>query len=204
MATMVGETLVRDAAERDLDSVASVLLAANREFEAVLPGAFYRAYLANVLDVRPRFRDAQLLVAERDGRVVGAITLYPDASREGWGWPPVWAGIRAVGVEPEVRGLGIGRELAGACIERSRSAGARAVCLHTASFMGAAVAMYEGIGFRRAPDFDSDAGELFGVPPMVPPIAALAYRIELSRGSDSRPAVTPQREENDGPLHGHP
>jgi ribosomal protein S18 acetylase RimI-like enzyme len=185
MATMVSATLVRDAAERDLDDVESVLLAANREFESVLPRSFYRAYLANVLDVRRRFRDAQLLVAERGGHVVGSITLYPDASREGWGWPPVWAGIRTVAVEPTARGLGIGRELAGACIERSRVGGARAVCLHTASFMAAAVAMYESVGFRRAPEFDREAGELFGVAPTAAPIVALAYRLDLSRGSNS-------------------
>ena len=115
-----------------------------------------------MLDLRSRFRDAELLVAERGGRVVGTITLYRDASQEGRGWPDAWSGIRAVAVEPSARGLGIGRRLTEVCIERSRAAGARAVCLHTASFMAAAVAMYESVGFGRAPEFDWVAADLSG------------------------------------------
>src|SRR5207248_438411 len=106
--------------------------AANSEFESVLPPAFYGAYLANALDVQRRFGESQLLVAEFGGRIVGAITLYPNAADEGWGWPRHWTGIRALAVEPSARGLGIGLRLADACIERSRVLGAPTVCLHTA------------------------------------------------------------------------
>jgi ribosomal protein S18 acetylase RimI-like enzyme len=176
---MTGATVVRDATLSDLGSVVSVLRAANAEFEQQVPSAFYRAYVADVFDVRSRFEESQLLVAEVEGRIVGAITLYPDASREGWGWPSEWTGIRAVAVDPSARGAGIGRELAQECIERSRALGARAVCLHTATFMRAAMAMYESLGFRRAPQFDRDAAELLGSERLEVPIAALAYRHDL-------------------------
>jgi ribosomal protein S18 acetylase RimI-like enzyme len=175
--------VVREAEVPDLDRVVEVLRAANAEFEEVLPPAFYRAYLANVADVRSRLAESQLLLAEREERIVAAITLYPDATAEGWGWPRHWTGIRAVGVEPSARGLGIGRRLAEECVSRSRSLEAEAVCLHTASFMEAAMAMYEGVGFRRAPEFDRDAGELFGLRAL-PPIAALAYWLDLRERSD--------------------
>lgn len=177
--TTPAETIVREAEQRDLDRVVAVLRAANAEFELVLPPAFYRAYLANVLDVRSRLQDSQLLVAERDERIVGAITLYPNASREGWGWPPEWTGIRAVAVEPRSRGLGIGRRLAQDCIDRSRSLGAPAVCLHTGDFMEAAMAMYERLGFRRVPEFDRAAADLFEADAADRRIAALAYRLDL-------------------------
>ena len=98
--------VVREAEVPDLDRVVEVLRAANAEFEEVLPPAFYRAYLANVVDVRSRLAESQLLLAEREERIVAAITLYPDATAEGWGWPRHWTGIRAVGVEPSARGLG--------------------------------------------------------------------------------------------------
>jgi predicted N-acetyltransferase YhbS len=173
------DTVIHEAGAQDLASVGSVLLAANREFEAAIPAAFFRPYLAEVLDIRSRLRDAQVLVAEHNGRIVGTITLYPDASREGWGWPSNWTGIRAVAVEPSVRGLGIGRRLAQACIDHSRALGAEAACLHTASFMRTAAAMYERLGFRRAPEFDRDAAELFAAGAVEPPIAALAYRLDL-------------------------
>jgi predicted N-acetyltransferase YhbS len=179
MAISVSTIQVRDAEPPDLGRVISVLRAANREFESVLPATFFRAYLTNVLDLESRFEDAQLLVAERASRIVGTITLYPDASREGWGWPPEWTGIRAVAVDPSARRLGIGRSLARACIERSRALGATAVCLHTATFMGAAMRMYEAVGFRRFAALDRDAGALFGLSAFEPPIVALAYRLGL-------------------------
>jgi ribosomal protein S18 acetylase RimI-like enzyme len=182
MATSA-EVVVRRAGEGDLETVVGVLHSANAEFENVLPPGFYRAYLANVLDVQSRLDTSELFVAGRaDGHVVGAITLYPRAADEGWGWPAEWTGIRAVGVEPPARGLGVGRSLAEACIRRSRDLGAEAVCLHTASFMQAAMAMYESIGFYRVPEFDRDAGELVKATVDEPEVRALAYKLDL-RGS---------------------
>lgn len=186
METVAAAIHVRDAEPPDLGRVTSVLRAANREFEPLLPAAFFRAYLANVLDFESRFEDAQLLVAERESRIVGTITLYPDASREGWGWPSEWTGIRAVAVDPSARRLGIGRRLAQACIERSRALDAKAVCLHTATFMGAAMRMYESLGFRRFPALDRDAGALFGLTAIEPQIAALAYRLALEKEAGRR------------------
>jgi ribosomal protein S18 acetylase RimI-like enzyme len=181
MLTMSAEVVIREATERDLEQVVRVLHAANAEFEATLPAPFYRAYLANVLDVRGRLDESELFVAERanEGDVVATITFYPKASDEGWGWPPNWTGIRAVAVRPSERGLGIGKRLAETCIARSRELGADAVALHTASFMQAAMRLYESVGFRRAPAFDRDAGALFGLPHLDPPITALAYTLEL-------------------------
>ncbi len=173
------ETVIRGAERRDLDRVVSVLRAANAEFERALPQRFFRAYLANVLDVRSRLEYSQLIVAEHGSRMVGTIALYPDASREGWGWPPHWTGIRAVAVEPGSRGLGIGRQLAQECIDRSRSLGAPAVCLHTGDFMDAAMVMYERLGFRRVPEFDRDAAELVESMAGEQRVAALAYRLDL-------------------------
>ena len=81
--TTRSEIIVREAEEDDLDRVVGVLRAANVEFETLLSPAFYRAYLANVLDVRSRLDESQLFVASEGDRIVGAITLYPDASKEG-------------------------------------------------------------------------------------------------------------------------
>lgn len=179
---MPAEVTIREATERDLDRVVHVLRSANSEFESALPAPFYSAYLANVLDVTSRLGETELFVAQRtDGRAAGAITLYPRASDEGWGWPAGCTGIRAVAVNPSERGLGLGRRLAEACIERSRELGAEAVVLHTASFMQAAIALYEGLGFLRVPEFDRDASALFGAAPSGAAITALAYRLQLPR-----------------------
>ena len=47
----------------------------------------------------------------------------------------------------------------------ARAAGATALYLHTAPFMTAAVALYEGLGYRRDPAVDLDVGARFGVAP---------------------------------------
>jgi ribosomal protein S18 acetylase RimI-like enzyme len=206
MTTTHSTIVVREADERDLERVVSVLSKANAEFEPALPPAFYHAYLANVLDVGSRLKESQLLVAEQSAGsgLVGTITLYADASREGWGWPSGWAGIRAVAVEPRARGLGIGRRLAEACIKRSRTLGALTVCLHTAPFMDAATRMYENVGFRRAPEFDADAGELFESAPITPPIPALAYRLDLASKEKDRPPQESQRDRPNPTRGGEP
>jgi ribosomal protein S18 acetylase RimI-like enzyme len=173
--------IVREAEERDVEPAVGVLRVANIEFRPLLPPAFFRAYLSNVLDVRSRLGKARLFVAEQSegGFVVGAITLYPDASTEPWGWPAGWAGIRAVAVHPDARRLGIGRRLTETCIERAGALGAPTICLHTAPFMQAAIEMYERLGFRRAPEFDRDAREMVdSAVTTEPKIPALAFRLD--------------------------
>ena len=176
------DVVVRQAEGQELDAVGRLLREANAEFRRVLPAAFYGPYLANVLDVRSRLERSELFVAARsDGCIVGAVTLYPRASDEDWGWPAEWSGIRAVAVQPAARGQGLGRRLAERCVSRSRELGAEAVGLHTASFMGAAIRLYEGLGFRRVPAFDRDAVDLVGANSPAQAITALAYKLELGR-----------------------
>jgi predicted N-acetyltransferase YhbS len=172
-------TRVRDAEQGDLAAVQDVLRAANAGFAGIVPPSFYRAYLRNLLDLSSRLEESQLLLAECEGRIVGTITFYPDASREGWDWPSAWTGIRATAVLPALRGQGIGRSLTQACIDRSRVLGAPAICLHTGSFMHAAIALYERLGFERCPTFDHQAAAMFASDLNEPPIAVLAYRLNL-------------------------
>ena len=185
---------VREAQRSDRRAVRAVLLAAYREYAAVLPPAVFGPYLADILDLDARDGGAgglkersgsppvvpgRLLVAEHDRRVVGAVTFYEDAAAEELGWPAGWAGLRALGVDPAARRLGAGRALMDACLERALAARALVLCLHTAAFMTAAVAIYEAMGFRRAPTFD------FEVPAGgAPPVAILAYRLDLPHDHD--------------------
>src|SRR5215218_6399630 len=182
---------VREAQRSDRRAVRAVLLAAYREYAAVLPPAVFGPYLADILDLdardgglmersgSPPVVPGRLLVAEHDRRVVGAVTFYEDAAAEELGWPAGWAGLRALGVDPAARRLGAGRALMDACLERALAARALVLCLHTAAFMTAAVAIYEAMGFRRAPTFD------FEVPAGgAPPVAILAYRLDLPHDHD--------------------
>jgi ribosomal protein S18 acetylase RimI-like enzyme len=156
-----------------------VLAAAYQEYAAALPPAAFGRYLQDILDLGARAHAGRLLVAEHARRIVGTVTFYDDDAAEGFGWPSGWAGVRALGVDPAVRGLGVGRTLLRACVERAVAGGAGVLCLHTAEFMTAAVAMYEATGFRRVPSYDFDANEhlrLGGEP-----VPILAYRLDLPR-----------------------
>jgi predicted N-acetyltransferase YhbS/mannose-6-phosphate isomerase-like protein (cupin superfamily) len=167
---------VRDAGRSDLPAVRRVLLGAYQEYAEALPPAVFGRYLTEILDVEGRAGLGRVLVAVHAGRVVGTVTFHADAGQQGSGW----AGFRALGVEPAARGLGIGRALVRACLERARADGAPAVCLHIAEFMTAALAMYERLGFRRAPDFDFDAARHLGLDG-VRPVPILAYRLDLKQ-----------------------
>ena len=52
------------------------------------------------------------------------------------------------------------------------------LCLHTAGFMTAAVALYEAMGFRRDPSFDFEATSHLRVGG-IQPVRILAYRLDL-------------------------
>jgi GNAT superfamily N-acetyltransferase len=163
---------LRDARTEELDTVADVMVAAYDEFIPPKPTGPWLAYRQEIRDVRSRLPDATLIVAEQAGRILGAVTYYPDASRDGNArWPTNWAAIRLLGVHPHARGQGIGRLLTAECVRRAREAGRAAVGLHTTEFMAVARAMYERMGFIRARQFDFWP---------VPQLRVMAYRLDLA------------------------
>jgi len=177
-----GAVPVRDATPTERGAIRDVIVAAYREYGAVLPPPVFERYIADVADVDARARTGSLIVAEHAGRIVGAVTFYEEAGAEGFEWPPGWAGLRALGVHPDARGLGVARALMAECLRRARAAGAPVLCLHTAGFMTAAVAMYEAMGFRRVPEYDFEAGgylDLEDGAPVRKPVMVIAYRLDL-------------------------
>lgn len=132
-----------------------VITAAYQEYAAFFEPAAWDTYAQNIADVRSRLAESDLIVAEQDGRILGAVTFYPDGSRaQHETWPAGWAGIRLLAVHPSSRGRGIGRALMAECLQRCRKRGVATVGLHTTEVMAVARKMYERMGFVRAPEFD--------------------------------------------------
>ena len=146
--------VIRDAEQREVDEVGTVVVSAYQEYAALMPLDVWAMYSENIRDVRSRLKESDLIVARQGGRIAGAVTFYPKHKKREAVWPPDWTGIRLVAVRPESRGQGIGRLLVEECIRRSREQAAAAVGLHTTSFMSVAAAMYERIGFVRVPEYD--------------------------------------------------
>src|SRR5207247_8611222 len=95
--------LVRDALPADYPAIRRVILAAYRQYADLIARDIFSPYLADVLDLDKHARHGRLLVVEADGRIRGFGAFYPDASVQGFGWPPGWAGGRAAGLPPARR-----------------------------------------------------------------------------------------------------
>lgn len=162
---------LRDARSDELDRVALVIKEAYQQYQPAIPSESWQAYVEDMTDVRSRVEVAELIVAEMDRGLVGAVTLFKDTSSvRQMGWPEGWAAIRLLAVHPAYRGRRIGRTLMEECIRRCRKRGMVAIGLHTTEFMEVARGMYERMGFIRAPEFDHHPS---------PETVVMAYRLDL-------------------------
>ena len=168
---------VRTGGAEDKDAARSVLEAAYSEYVPAFPPENWATYIKDILDLEGRADESELLVAEHDGRLVGCVSYFPPGSKASYPsdafserWPDDWGAFRLLAVDPQARGLGVGRRLTDECIDRTREAGAPALGLHTTAPMKIARAMYERMGFERAPEYDFRPG---------PTVLVEAYRLSL-------------------------
>jgi GNAT superfamily N-acetyltransferase len=177
--------LVRDAVPADYPAIREVVIAAYRQYADLIARDIFSPYLADLLDLERHAGNGRLLVAEVDDQVRGFAAFYPDASVQGFGLPPGWASGRALAVHPDVRGHGVARALLAAVERLAREAGAPVFAFHTASFMTGAIALYDRLGYRRAPEFDFDMAARFGRFGAAP-IKSIAYFRHLTPMAHAR------------------
>jgi GNAT superfamily N-acetyltransferase len=105
-----------------------------------------------------------LVAASTAGGIAGAVVYFDDMRNYGSGGiasdEKNASGFRLLAVDPAARGLGIGKLLVKACIERAREKSHRCIILHTTKSMMTAWKMYEGMGFVRSEDLDFAQGDL--------------------------------------------
>jgi GNAT superfamily N-acetyltransferase len=176
--------LVRPAGPADHAAIRDILRAAYSQYTADIPPQVWDTYLADLLDLDRHARDGDLLVAVVDGAIAGYAAFHPDATAQGFGWPPGWAGGRGLAVHPAYRGRGVAAALLAELEYRSRDAGADVFAFHTSAFMTTAVALYERLGYRRAPEFDLDVNAHYGIDAATPwPALAYLRRLSARRGA---------------------
>jgi len=133
---------IRAATRADVPAIVALyaddMLGAARETPAELD-RYYAAFDA---------LDGQLLVGERDGRIVATLqlTMIQQLSSRG----SKVAQIEAVRVASELRGGGLGATLVRDAVERARAAGCVRVQLTSHKERADAHRFYERLGFRRS------------------------------------------------------
>lgn len=155
---------IRDARPDERETVRALTLAAYAEYATLMAPSAWAGLDRAVRSALDSEGAEQRIVAERGGRVVGSVMLFPPAcdaygsATARTGWPE----LRLLAVAPEARGAGVGQALVEECVRRARAAGAPALGLHTSESMRAAMRVYRRLGFVRDPehDFQPEGAEL--------------------------------------------
>jgi DNA-binding MarR family transcriptional regulator/GNAT superfamily N-acetyltransferase len=116
----------------------------------------YEALISRIVaDFLERYDPAveRCWIAERAGETVGSVFLIRHPEREGV------AKLRLLYVEPDARGLGIGRRLVSECTQFARSSGYRAITLWTNSVLVSARRLYDAEGYALVGE---EANHMFG------------------------------------------
>ncbi|MBZ5740588.1 GNAT family N-acetyltransferase [Nocardioides mangrovi] len=146
----MSELVIRRAEAADLPAAGEVTVAAYAEFTQGPDDH----YIAQLRDAARRDREAELWVAERDGEVLGTVTIALPGSP----WREIGTAdegeFRMLAVAPTARRQGVGEALTRLVMDRFRSLGFRAVVLSSLAQMTSAHRVYERHGFRRVPDRD--------------------------------------------------
>ena len=133
--------------------------------------ADWPAFRARIAAMSSLAAAGEIIVAVRDGRIVGAVAYIGPGRPKPDFFQPEWPIMRMLVVAPEVRGQGAGRALAQECIRRARRDGATMFALHTSELMQVALPMYERMGFRRSAEAPDIHGVKYGI--FVKPLDAL-------------------------------
>ncbi len=149
---------LRDYRAADAAQIDRVAIAAFEQYRAHYTD--WPAMAANVGRMSSLADQGEIVVAERDGRIVGAVTYVAPGRPKAAHFDRSWPIIRMLVVEPESRGSGVGRALTEECVRRAQRDGAGAIALHTSPIMTIALPLYLRMGFRWL----RDAPALHGVP----------------------------------------
>jgi GNAT superfamily N-acetyltransferase len=144
-------TTVRLAEPADADAIARLLHAAFVEFKPLYTPGGFAATTPSADQIRPRFAEGPIWVAESGGGVVGTVAAVVSAGG---------VYVRSMAVDPAARGRGIAGRLLHAVERFAERERQRRLFLSTTPFLHAAIHLYEQAGFRRT----GETSDLSGTP----------------------------------------
>ncbi len=117
----------------------------------------YYHVLANIGEFAQK-DSVDIIIARKDGKILGAVVYINDladySANINLEEEKDSAAFRLLAVSNDARGLGIGKLLTNACIEKAKSNGLKQMIIHTTDAMKVAWGMYEKMGFVRSKDLD--------------------------------------------------
>ncbi|MBS1190163.1 MAG: family N-acetyltransferase [Rhodocyclaceae bacterium] len=150
--------LLRTYAPEDREAVNALALAAFQQYRHAYGD--WPAFSKAVGNMAALSGSGELIVAEEENKVVGAVAYIGPNKPKADFFNPEWPVMRMLVVHPSSRGLGIGRCLAEECIRLAIRDQAAVFALHTTGIMSVALGMYERMGFT----FHRAAPPIHGVP----------------------------------------
>jgi GNAT superfamily N-acetyltransferase len=111
-----------------------------REYAAWIGDDFWHHGFEEELAALPGYYEALLVARDDEGAVIGsaAVRRLPDGTAE----------LRRLYVRPPARGLGLGKKLVAAAVDRARELGYTVMRLDTLPRMEEARGIYESLGFE--------------------------------------------------------
>lgn len=152
---------VRDFAAADAAQVDALGVAAFEQYRDAY--ADWPAFRARIAHMSTLADSGEVIVAEEDGRIVGAVAYIGPGRPKSAFFRAEWPIMRMLVVAPGAQGRGVGRALAAECIGRARRDGAPVFALHTSELMRVALPMYQRMGFKRWSDAPASFGVEYGV-----------------------------------------
>ncbi len=157
---MTSRCTIRPYAAADRDAVNAVALAAFAQYSGDYQD--WPSFAEGIGRMDRLAEVGDLLVAEKNGVIAGAVVHMPPGSPRKPMFPDAWSLVRMLVVAPSWRGAGIGRQLMAGCLRAAARAEAPVLGLHTSPIMAPALRMYLELGFERDADLPPERGVPYG------------------------------------------
>ena len=134
---------IRDLQHEDNPQLAKIVRDTLAEFGANHPNTVYYDPTTDTLFEVFQTPGSKYFLAEIDGQMVGGGGIFPTK-----GLPRDTCELVKMYLLPQARGLGLGRELIGKCIDAANEFGYKKIYLETMPELKQALLVYEKFGFK--------------------------------------------------------
>ncbi len=132
--------MIRRALVQDAEAIHELMLAAFTPFRAQYTDACFDATVLDPERIRQRMAEGPVWVAEAQGQLLGTVGARVDERG---------LYVRGMGVHPDARRQGMGRQLLDACAAHADTLGV-GMWLSTTTFLTGSQRLYESFGFVPA------------------------------------------------------